>query len=112
MEWLSAAFGFSERVAMRHTNADGSVSRAQMTVGDLGITVGEPSVHGDSPRRGVSSMLYVYVDDVDGHFERATAHGAVVVMGLGIRPWGDGCTRCAIPRGTSGRLPNTCAMWS
>jgi PhnB protein len=89
IDWLSAAFGFSERTAMRHTDADGRVGRAQLGVGDSVITVGTPGVHGDSPRRGVCSMLYVYVDDVEAHYHRATRGGAKVVMPLEDRPWGD-----------------------
>src|SRR6185312_14152618 len=99
IEWLTAVFGFSERTAMRHSHADGTVSRAQLNVGDSVITVGEPSVHGESPRRGVSSMLYVYVDDVDGHYARATAHDAVMVMELGERGWGDRLYQVRDPEG-------------
>lgn len=46
--WLTEVFGFEERTAARHL-----------------------------PRRGVSSMLYIYVDDVDAHYRRALATGVM-----------------------------------
>jgi len=51
-----------------------------MEVADSLITLGRPSVHGDSPCRGVSSMLYVYIDDVERHWEQATSAGATIVV--------------------------------
>ena len=97
--WLTAAFGFSERVAVRHTEPDGSISRTQMDVLDSVITLGLPSIHGDSPRRGVSSMLYVYVADVDGHVERARAAGATIVSEPEDMPWGDRRYQASDPEG-------------
>jgi PhnB protein len=89
VDWLCRVFGFSERAWIRHTGPHGRISRTQLQVLDSVITVGEPSVHGDSPRRGVSSMLYVYVDDVDAHYSRALAAGAQIVSELRTQPWGD-----------------------
>lgn len=82
--WLTEVFGFQERTAAHHTEADGKTGRAQMKVLDSLITIGRPSVHGDSPRRGVSSMLYVYVDKVEAHYEHAQALGAMIVTELQI----------------------------
>jgi uncharacterized glyoxalase superfamily protein PhnB len=98
VDWLSRAFGFHERTAARHTDG-GRITRAQLEVGDSLITVGEPNVHGDSPRRGVSSMLYVYVDDVDGHYRHATAARASIVLELADRPWGDRNYQATDPEG-------------
>jgi uncharacterized glyoxalase superfamily protein PhnB len=89
IDWLTKTFGFRERTSARHTFPDGAIGRAQIEVGDSLITVGTPSIHGDSPRRGVSSMLYVYVDDVDAHHQHAMAAGAAIVMDLVDQPWGD-----------------------
>jgi uncharacterized glyoxalase superfamily protein PhnB len=63
------------------------------------ITLGEPSVHAGSPRDGVSSMLYVYVADVDGHCTRALAEGARIVLALEDRAWGDRSYQAADPEG-------------
>ncbi len=89
VEWLSAAFGFRERTFARHTQPDGTITRTQLQVEDSVVTLGIPSVHGESPRRGVSAMLYVYVEDVDAHHRRAVAAGANVVLDLADMPWGD-----------------------
>jgi len=97
--WLERAFGFRERTFVRHMRPDGRVGRTQMDVVDSVITLGEPSVHAGSPRQGVSSMLYVYVDDVDGHYAQAQAAGAAVVLELADRPWGDRTYQVADPQG-------------
>ena len=97
--WLTRAFGFRERTAARHTLPDGTVQRTQMEVCDSLITLGLPSVHGESPRRGVSAMLYIYIDDVDQHYRHAVASGAKIVLELTERPWGDRCYQAADPEG-------------
>lgn len=97
--WLTEAFGFSERSAARHTAADGTVERTQMQVGDSMITMGRPSIHADSPADGVSSMLYVYVDDVDAHYARARSAGAKIAIELTDRPWGDRLYQTSDPEG-------------
>jgi uncharacterized glyoxalase superfamily protein PhnB len=99
IDWLTRVFGFHERASARHTLGDGSTGRAQLEVADSLITVGVPSIHGASPSRGVSSMLYVYVDDVDAHYQHATAAGATVVMDLRDQPWGDRIYQAADPAG-------------
>jgi len=97
--WLSRVFGFSEREWARHVGADGRVGRTQLQVFDSVITVGPPSVHGESPRRGVSSMLLVYVDELDQHYARASAAGATIVSPLEELPWGDRRYQAADPEG-------------
>jgi uncharacterized glyoxalase superfamily protein PhnB len=100
IDWLTGAFGFHERTWARHTHPDGTIGRAQMEVGvDSLITIGTPSVHADSPRRGVSSMLYVYVDNVDLHYSQARAAGAGIVVDLKDQPWGDRLYQAADPEG-------------
>lgn len=89
IEWLTRVFGFHERRAARHTSSDGSIQRTQMEVVDSLLTLGLPSVHGGSPSGDVSTMLYVYVDDVDQHYQRSRANGASIVLQLEDRPWGD-----------------------
>jgi PhnB protein len=97
--WLTEVFGFRERTAARHVAADGTIGRTQMEVADSLITIGEPSIHGESPRRGVSSMLYIYVDDVDAHYRQTQAAGASIVMEVDDRPWGDRCYQITDPEG-------------
>ncbi|MDQ2865302.1 MAG: VOC family protein [Candidatus Eremiobacteraeota bacterium] len=97
--WLTRSFGFTERTSARHSSPAGTVERAQMQVGDSVLTLGLPSIHGESPRRGVSTMLTVYVDDVDAHYQRATAAGATIVLELANQPWGDRRYQASDPEG-------------
>jgi len=95
VEWLTRVFGFQERRTARHTSSDGRIERSQMEVGDSLVTLGLPSVHGGSPGRDVSTMLYVYVDNVDKHYQQAEAAGASIVLQLADQPWGDRCYQVA-----------------
>jgi uncharacterized glyoxalase superfamily protein PhnB len=99
VEWLTRAFEFRERVVARHTLPDGTVGRTQLEVEDSLITLGLPSIHGESPRHGVSSMLYVYVDDVDAHCLRARGAGATIVLEPATQPWGDRRYQVTDPEG-------------
>ena len=72
--WLSAAFGFVERVRI------GENHRAQLRFGDGDVIVGD--VHGErrSPRPGeITHSVLVRVDDARAHCERARAHGARIL---------------------------------
>lgn len=96
---LTTTFGFQERTSARHTLPDGTIGRTQMQVADSVITIGPPSIHGDSPRRGVSSMLYIYIDDVDDHYRHCRAKGATMVTELETQAWGDRCYQVTDPQG-------------
>ena len=98
MAWLIRAFGFRERMVVRR-NEDGSVQRAQIEIVDSLITIGTPSIHGQSPREGVSSMLYIYIDNVDEHYARAKKEGATIVLDLADQPWGDRRYQASDPEG-------------
>jgi PhnB protein len=77
--WLSQAFGFRER--MRLPGPDGTVSHAEVELEDGVVMLGCPSPDYRNPKRlgGVTQSIYVYVDDVDKHFERARRAGAVIL---------------------------------
>jgi len=87
--WLTRVFGFEERIAARHTTSDGIIGRTQMDVAGSIVTLGPPSIHGGSPASDASTMLYVYVDDVDEHYRHVVAESAHIVTELDDRPWGD-----------------------
>ena len=80
LDWLSRAFGFEEE-GDRFTGADGKVNHAAMKLGDGMIMMGCPGPSYKSPKRlGQSTQqLYVYVEDVDAHFERARKAGATIL---------------------------------
>jgi uncharacterized glyoxalase superfamily protein PhnB len=73
--WLSAAFGFAERLRI------GEGHRSQLRVGDGDVIIAE--AHGDRrpPRAGeVTHSVMVRVQDARAHCERARAHGARILM--------------------------------
>ena len=73
--WLTAAFGFSERVRI------GENHRSQLSFGEGAIIVGDVRHDRRPPRRGEAThSVMVRVDDVDAHCARARAHGAQILM--------------------------------
>jgi uncharacterized glyoxalase superfamily protein PhnB len=73
--WLTAAFGFAERVRI------GEDHRSQLHVGDDGgVIVADVRGEQQSPQPGVvTHVIKVRVADVDAQFERARTHGARVL---------------------------------
>jgi uncharacterized glyoxalase superfamily protein PhnB len=89
LDWLAKAFGFRER--LRFEDEQGTVTHAEMSLGDGVVMMGHPGPDYRSPKRlGQSTQqVHVYVDDVDAHFERARAAGATIVAEPGDQPYGD-----------------------
>ena len=105
IDWLSAAFGFSEREGQRHTSEDGTVDHAELSLEGATVYVATPTPEYVSPRRHretcdaarrsfdnpwVIDGLFVEVDDVDAHYARAVAAGATILRepeepGIGFR---------------------------
>jgi uncharacterized glyoxalase superfamily protein PhnB len=76
VDWLSAAFGFAERVRI------GEDHRSQLGYGEGAVIVGDVRNERRPPRPGeVTHSVMVRVGDVDAHCERARAHGARIVTG-------------------------------
>ena len=75
--WLADAFGFEE--VLRYTGEEGYVNHAEMKTGEGRIYMGDP---GDDYRNardvGETFGIYVLVEDVNAHYERAKAAGAEV----------------------------------
>jgi uncharacterized glyoxalase superfamily protein PhnB len=78
IEWLSQAFGFEER--LRYADGSGTVTHAELTLGDGEVFVGHPGPGFRNPKElGVfSDLTHVYVDDVDAHCARAREAGATI----------------------------------
>jgi uncharacterized glyoxalase superfamily protein PhnB len=73
--WLSAAFGFVERVQI------GENHRAQLRFGDGALIVGDVRGERCPPRRGeVTHSVMVRVEDAVAHCERAREGGARILM--------------------------------
>jgi uncharacterized glyoxalase superfamily protein PhnB len=75
--WLVKAFGFTEKVRM--PGPDGKLVHGELNVEDDGVVMLGRPMEGDY-RRPASrhGMLYIYIDDVDAHCERARAAGAKI----------------------------------
>jgi uncharacterized glyoxalase superfamily protein PhnB len=79
LDWLARTFGFRER--MRLPGPTGEITHAEMELADGVIMLGHPGSEYRSPKRlgHVTQNLYVYVDDVDKHFEHARGAGATIL---------------------------------
>ena len=79
LDWLAKAFGFRER--MRMPGESGQILHAEMELDDGVIMMGNPGGDYRNPKRlgQVTQHLYVYVDDVDGHYEQARQAGATIL---------------------------------
>jgi uncharacterized glyoxalase superfamily protein PhnB len=89
IEWLCHAFGFTERLRTA-PEPDGSIHHAQLAVGEgaiiltnnrVGQSLPLPVAIGVRPSRDpeLSHALYVRVEDVDKHCERAKQFGARIL---------------------------------
>jgi uncharacterized glyoxalase superfamily protein PhnB len=89
LTWLARAFGFQER--LRDKNPEGRLVHAEMELGDGVIMMGCPGPQFMNPKRlgHVTQYLYVRVDDIDKHFERAVQAGAVVLEKPADQHYGD-----------------------
>jgi len=73
--WLSAAFGFTERVQI------GENHRSQMRCGDGAVIIADVRHDRRPPRAGeVTHSVMVRVKDAHGHRKRAEEHGARILM--------------------------------
>jgi uncharacterized glyoxalase superfamily protein PhnB len=83
IDFLERAFGFE--VAARHDNPDGTVAHSELRLGDDVIMVGTGAddlqpVPEDF--RAARVGVYLSVEDLDAHYERARAGGADVTREL------------------------------
>jgi uncharacterized glyoxalase superfamily protein PhnB len=79
LDFLSKAFGFEE--VLRYTGEQGYVNHAEARLGDASVFMGDPGDQYRNPKKlGQETVgIYVLVDDVDAHFERAQAAGAEIL---------------------------------
>jgi uncharacterized glyoxalase superfamily protein PhnB len=79
IDWLEQAFGF--QTTERHEGPDGEIAHAELWLGESAIMLGTGSAGlQDAPTdfRDARVTIYVALEDVDGHRERAQAAGADV----------------------------------
>ena|SRR3712207_2982763 len=83
VEWLGRAFAFEPKAV--HEGPDGTIGHAELSYAGGLIMLGtarpaEADAYSAMAPRPGSGALYVLVDDVDAHHERARAAGAEVGM--------------------------------
>jgi PhnB protein len=87
--WLGRAFGLAERVRM--PGPDGRIGHAEVTLADAVVMLGCPGPDYRAPRRlgNATHSIYLYVDDVDAHFQRARDAGAKILEEPADQFYGD-----------------------
>lgn len=91
IEWYSTVFGTRER--MRLGAPDGKVGHAELELGDSLLMLADefPEMGMRSPKAvgGTPVIISLYVDDVDGVFERAVQGGAKPLRQVEDQFYGD-----------------------
>ena len=91
IEFYKKALGAEE--IRRMPTPDGKIGHAELKIGDSIIFLSDefPQMGHKSPKTlgGASGSIYLYVEDVDGAFKRATDAGATTKMPVTDMFWGD-----------------------
>lgn len=81
IEWLGAAFGFSEHAV--HRTEDGRIAHAELALGGEVVMIGPT----DQDRPDVGEV-YVVHDDPDGLWQQVKAAGADIIYELADQDYG------------------------
>jgi PhnB protein len=89
MQWLARAFGYRAH-GPKNRKPDGTVFHAAMQLDDGLVMMGWPGPKYKNPKhaRHVSFNMYVMVDDVERHYQRAKKAGAKIIEELATTPFG------------------------
>lgn len=98
-DWLARAFGFD--IKIRSEGPDGVVAFASVRLAEGVVMLSRTDGAYRSPAAlsHPSELTYVYVPDVDRHFEHARSHGAHIVSEPQDQPYGDRSYTAADPEG-------------
>ena len=97
--FLSGAFGFRE-VDRTTGGAGGLHAELEVSPGGGRIYLGQPPAGFENPAKvGRTSLLYILVEDVDAHYERAQAAGATIIEEPNDLPFGHRRYGCSDPEG-------------
>ena len=92
IDFYKSVLGASERMRMA-AGAEGKIGHAELEIGDSVIMLADefPEMDARGPRSvgGTPISLHVYVEDVDGVFERAVEAGAEVRQPVEDKFYGD-----------------------
>jgi len=99
LDWLGRAFGLKER--MRMADPSGVVRHAEVELADGVVMMGCPGAEYRNPKRlgQPTFSLYVYVDDVDRHYQVAKQAGATILEEPADQFYGDRRYMAADPEG-------------
>jgi uncharacterized glyoxalase superfamily protein PhnB len=93
IDWLYKAFGFERKMVV--PGEGGSIAHAELTLGNGMIMLGDAETEygwlvqpPQPPTRANTQGTYVVVADVDGHYARAKAAGAEIVLDLKTQDYG------------------------
>lgn len=87
IDWLTGAFGFTERLRAEH---GGVVVHAQLGFGTGAIIIGRAGGPFLSPRKNeANAYVHVTVENVNAFFERARQFGALVIQEPTDMPFGE-----------------------
>ena len=94
---------FDAKQTVRMDSPDGKVSHAELKIGDSMLMISDAMRGARSPRSlgGTPVNLFLYVDDVDTVFNRATNAGARVELPVDDMFWGDRYGKLTDPFGHS-----------
>ncbi len=101
IDFYCSVLGAKERTRMRGPR--GEIFHAELEIGDSLVMLGdenpEMDVHGPRAIGGTPTMVHLYVEDVDGVFERAIAAGAKPLRPVQDQFYGDRSGRFEDPFG-------------
>ncbi|MFJ2031206.1 VOC family protein [Streptosporangium sp. NPDC087985] len=91
IEWLGKVFGF--RAALTVPGPNGGIVYARLVLGDAvimlaSVRAGEPYLRSALDLPAVSQGVFVVVEDLDAHYERADEMGAEIVVEIEATPEG------------------------
>src|SRR5262245_41838671 len=83
IDFLKSVFGAPEKA--RHTDEEGRIMHAEVTIGDTTVMVGQQG----GPWKARQNTCYVYLDDVDAFYRLALEAGAKSINEPEDKPYGD-----------------------
>jgi uncharacterized glyoxalase superfamily protein PhnB len=91
LSWLMRVYGFVERAKETRRDEKGAVFHAAVNAGAGVILLGRPGGDYKNPKQlgQTTQNLYVYVVDLDRHFEHAKREGAQVLSEIEQTSYGD-----------------------
>ena len=105
VEFLCDVFGFEERIVTRR--GDGTLLHAEVGIGESVVMLGTPVDEAGQPKSQKTlrdlaqrhSSVMCSIDDIDAHYEKARAGGAVIQSELQLQDYGPRSYSATDPEG-------------